>query len=117
MAASVEDSEAQLRQLAALAGILSGAKRWLRGLTLRWRRTGAGRLVSAVLWQPGGIVPGEGQLVEMRCCATRALPSPAARGMGQAEYLAGSLLADPPEILLVAGQERMQRHPTLCGTR
>lgn len=117
IATTVAASEAQVRQLAALAGHPQ------RGEALVARIEGAlahaqteGPAVSAVLWQPDGIVPGEGELVSELMRRTGFTSQTAVRGMGQADYLAlERLLADPPRVLLVAGSERGQRHPALSA--
>ena len=42
----------------------------------------------------------------------------AARGLGQGAYLPlEQVLADPPGLVIAAGDERMQRHPALRGLR
>lgn len=70
--------------------------------------------VSAVLWQPGQIVPGEATLVSVLMRQAGFFSLSAARGMGQADYLPlENMLADPPEVLLVAGDAPAQRHPAL----
>ncbi len=116
IASTVADSEAQVRQLAALAGHPE------RGEALVARIEGAlaqaaasGAPVPAILWQPDGIVPGDGALVSELLRRTGFVNQSAARGMGQADYLSlERLLADPPRVLLVAGSERGQRHPVLA---
>lgn len=116
IASTVADSEAQVRQLAALAGEPE------RGEALVERIDGAlaatahgGPSVSTVLWQDGGIVPGEGTLVTALMEHVGLSSHSAARGMEQADYLSlERLLADPPSLLLVAGNERAQSHPALA---
>ena len=69
---------------------------------------------STVLWQPGGIVPGEATLISDLMRRAGFASHSAIRGMKQAEYLAlEQVLADPPELLLIAGAERAQHHPAL----
>ena len=116
IASSVAESAAQVRQLAAVAGHPG------RGEALVARIEGAlaaarspGPPVEAILWQPDGIVPGEGALVSELMRRTGFANASAARGMAQAEYLSlERLLADPPQVLLVAGRERGQHHPALA---
>lgn len=115
IASTVADSEAQVRQLAAVAGHSE------RGEALVARIEAAlaqarptGPPVPAILWQPDGIVPGEGALVSELMRRTGFANASAAQGMGQADYLSlERLLADPPRMLLVAGGERGQHHPVL----
>lgn len=115
IASTVADSLAQVRQLAALAGHPE------RGEALVARIEAAlaaarpsGAPVPAILWQPGGIVPGDGALVSELMRRTGFANHAAARGLGQADYLSlERLLSDPPRVLLVAGSERGQHHPAL----
>lgn len=116
IASTVADSKVQVRQLAALAGHPE------RGEALVARIEAAlsqarptSDLVPAILWQPDGIVPGEGALVSEMMRRTGFANQSASRGMGQADYLSlERLLADPPRVLLVAGSERGQHHPVLA---
>jgi iron complex transport system substrate-binding protein len=116
IASTVADSEAQVRQLAAIAGHPE------RGEALVARIEAAlaavrpsGPPVRAILWQPDGIVPGDGALVSELMRRTGFANQSAARGMGQADYLSlERLLSDPPQMLLVAGAERGQHHPVLA---
>ena len=74
---------------------------------------------STILWQPGGIVPGDGALVVdlMRRVGLR--PASSTRGLGQGDRLPlEAVLVDPPELLLHAGprgdeQSRALHHPAL----
>lgn len=116
IASTVADSEAQVRQLAALTGHPK------RGEALVARIEGAlakaqpsDAPAAAILWQPDGIVPGDGALISELMRRTGLANQSAARGMGQADYLSlERLLADPPRVLLVAGAERGQHHPVLA---
>jgi iron complex transport system substrate-binding protein len=73
------------------------------------------RPVSTLLWQPGEIVAGEATLVA-ELLQSRGLESHAAEmGLGQADHVAlETVLADPPELLLVAGDSAGQGHPLLA---
>jgi iron complex transport system substrate-binding protein len=116
IASTVADSEAQVRQLARVAGYPERGQALVARIesalaAARW----SGPAVDAVLWQPDGIVPGDGALVSELMHLTGFANHSAARGMGQAEYLSlERLLADPPGVLLVAGSERGQHHPVLA---
>ncbi len=112
----VADSLAQVRDLAALAGYPA------RGQALIDRIAGALSRLSghreggpeAVLWQPGGIVPGEAALVSDLLHRAGFADYGDRRGLGQADYLAlERIIADPPDLLLVAGSEIGQQHPVL----
>lgn len=119
IAPTVADSEAQIRQLAALAGHPE------RGEALVGRIAAAlaaarseGPPVSALLWQEGGIVPGEGTLVARLLAHTGFASHSAARGLGQGAYLPlEAVVADPPRVILAAGDERMLTHPALRGLK
>ena len=113
---SVEQSEAQVRALAALAGQpAKGAALVARmEAALRAARPDGGAGVEAALWQPGSIVPGEASLVSDLLRRTGFVSYSERRGMAQADYLSlEQIIADPPEVLLVAGSETGQRHPAL----
>ena len=109
------ENAAQIRRLAALAGHPE------RGEALLGRIDDAltstrhdGRKVDALLWQPGGIVPGEGTLIARLLAHTGFASHSAARGLGQASYLPlEQVLADPPQVVIAAGSERMLTHPVL----
>lgn len=74
--------------------------------------------VSTVLWQPGGIVPGEGALVSDMLRRAGFASHSAARGLRQADFLPlEQVVADPPDLLLVAGDSAAQRHPVLAEVR
>lgn len=71
--------------------------------------------VSTVLWQPGGIVAGEAALVSDLLRRAGLSSHSAARGLGQADFLPlEQVVADPPALLLVAGDSAAQRHPVLA---
>lgn len=116
IAATIAESKAQVRQLAALAGEPA------RGESLVSRIDGAlaaaaydGPPVATVLWQDGGIVPGQATLVTELMERAGLASHSASRGMRQGDFLSlERLLADPPELLLVAGTERAQAHPALA---
>jgi iron complex transport system substrate-binding protein len=117
VASTVADSDAQIRRLAALAGNPAGGEGLVARIdaALLAATPHAGFTpVSTVLWQPSGIVPGEGALVSELLRRAGFASHSAAIGMGQADYLSlEQVIANPPELLLVAGQERSQLHPAL----
>ncbi|MGN6498979.1 MAG: ABC transporter substrate-binding protein, partial [Tsuneonella sp.] len=113
IASTVADSEAQVRDLARLAGHPERGEALVARIeaALASART-PGPPIQAVLWQPDGIVPGDHALVSELMRRAGFANQSAARGMGQADYLSlERLLSDPPRVLLVAGSERGQRHP------
>lgn len=125
MAATIADSRAQVRQIAALAGHAD------RGEALVARMDAA--LANAappantppmptVVWQSGGMVPGDGTLIADLLRRTGFTNFAAARGLGQADFLPlEKMLADPPGLILIAGQsaetgkgdDRVLSHPAL----
>lgn len=129
IANSVEDSKAHVLQLAALAG------QHARGQALNARIDNAlaaaappsgASPVSAVVWQSGGIVPGDRSLIGDLLRRTGFRNLSAARGLGQADVLPlEAMLADPPQVILAAGnalgnEDRLLAHPALAalkGTR
>lgn len=74
---------------------------------------------ATILWQPGGIVAGEGALVVDLMRRLGFHPAAAARGLGQGDQLPlEAVLVDPPELLLHAGprgdeKSRTLNHPVL----
>ena len=71
--------------------------------------------LSAVLWQPGQITAGEEQLVSAMMRNAGLTSHAAEMGLGQADYLSlEQMLANPPDVLIVAGETRGQSHPALA---
>lgn len=114
-------SYAQMREIAALLGQGARGEALTERIAAALERSAApadATPVSAILWQSGQIVPGQATLVShlMRQAGFTSLS--AARGMGQADYLSlEALLADPPQVLLVAGDAPAQQHPALSQLR
>lgn len=113
--ASLEDSDAQIRQLSAVVGEEAPGEAMIAQIqaawdAARWR----GAPVPALLWQEGGIVPGEDTLAAAMLEQTGFSLHSAAKGLGQGAYLPlEAVLADPPQVVLASGTERMLRHPVL----
>jgi iron complex transport system substrate-binding protein len=114
---SFEESDAQIRDLAALTGHPERGERLVAeiGEGLRRHAAPAGsRPVPAILWQEGNIVAGSGSIVARLLESAGFASLSARRGMGQGDYLTlEEVLVDPPEVLLVAGDGRAQSHPAL----
>lgn len=112
---NVAESAAQVRQIGALAGREAEGEALARRITAAWDVAGyEGTPVDTLLWQQGGIVPGPdsliAQLMERRGLALHS----AARGLGQGAYLPlEEVLADPPQLVLAASDERMLEHPVI----
>ncbi len=124
IAATVAESKAQVRQLAALAGHADRGEAMVArieaALVAVRPQTGAAP-ISAVVWQSGGIVAGDGTLIADLLRRTGFSNLSAARGLGQAQVLPlERMLADPPQVILAARNEgaqenRMLRHPALAA--
>lgn len=117
IASSVAESQAQVRRLAAAVGEAGKGEALARRMAqavARLERAAPKKPVGTVLWQPGGIVPGEGTLIGELLRRAGLANHTAARGMHQADFLPlEQVLADPPALLLIAGNERAQHHPAL----
>ncbi len=112
---SVADSVAQVRQLAALTGDKAAGEALVAHIE-KAARPSEENPVDTVLWQSGGIVPGEATLVSELLARAGLANGAAKRGLRQADYLSlEAVLADPPDLLLVAGSERGQGHPALAA--
>jgi iron complex transport system substrate-binding protein len=115
IAATVADSTAQVRQLAKVSGDHSGGE----ALVARIERSVAdakreGPPLEALVWQEGGLVPGPETLVAELLANSGFASHSAARGLGQGAYVPlERVLADPPQVVLVAGGDRMLHHPVL----
>ena len=122
IAATVAESEAQVRTLAQLAGHPERGEALVAKIhaALDAARPPAGSTaVSALVWQSGGMVPGGDTLIADLLHRTGFISFAAAKGMKQAEILPlEELLADPPQVILTAGdvhgeEDRMLAHPAL----
>ena len=112
---NVEESLQQVRELVALAGKPERGEQLVARIEEALESAAPdGASIEAALWQPGGIVPGEASLVSDLLRRTGFSAYGEARGMAQADYLSlEQVVADPPEVLLVAGSEAGQTHPVL----
>jgi iron complex transport system substrate-binding protein len=111
--ATVSESLAQIERVAALAGREDAGER-LSARIARSAPLPPEREIATMVWQPGQIVPGEATLVSELMDESGLASHSAARGLGQADHVAlETLLADPPELLLVAGDSAGQEHPLL----
>ena len=115
------ESEAQVRQLAALAGRPAQGEALIARIeaALDKARPAPGSVpVDALVWQQGGIVAGPGSLIADLLARTGFSSHSAARGLGQGAYLPlEQVLADPPDVVLAAGGERALSHPALKGLK
>ncbi len=116
IASTVEESRAQIRGLAAMAGNPAQGEALIARIDAALAAaapTRAGAL-PALVWEPGGIVPGDNTLIADLLRRTGFANFAAARGLGQADQLPlERVLADPPRVILVAGSDRALSHPAL----
>ena len=76
---------------------------------------------SAIVWQGGGLVAGDATLIAELMANAGYRSSATTRGLGQGAVLPlEAMLADPPQVILTAGdpraeQDRLLRHPVLAG--
>jgi len=119
IASTLEESHAQIRQLAALTGKPPRGERLVARIDAAWDAAAnvaatGGAPLDTLLWQAGGIVPGEQSLAAAMLSQTGFANHAAARGLGQGAYLPlEEVLSDPPGLVLAAGDERMLSHPVL----
>lgn len=111
---TVAESMAQVREVARLAG----RPREGEALSAKIAAPSPPPLpaVSALLWQEGEIVAGEQTLIAELLGEAGFVSHAAKRGLRQADRVSlEAVLADPPQVLLVAGSAAGQRHPVLAG--
>lgn len=117
IASDIAASFGQIRRVAALVGHPDRGEALIAQIedAVRQAEAAAGdQPVATVLWQPGEIVAGEGALVSRLMRSAGLSSHSAALGLGQADYLPLELIiAQPPELLLIAGDSRAQDHPVL----
>ena len=76
---------------------------------------------SALVWQGGGLVAGDETLIADLMARAGFRSAATTRGLGQGAVLPlEAMLADPPQVILTAGdpraeQDRLLRHPALAG--
>ncbi|MFN4019445.1 MAG: ABC transporter substrate-binding protein [Erythrobacter sp.] len=119
--ASLAESTAQVRRVAHLVGDADSGEALVAAMERAAAPVPPDNSIDTLLWQPGEIVAGEATLV-VELLRTKGFAShAAAMGLGQADFVAlETVLAHPPELLLVAGDSAGQRHPLLQqlpGTR
>jgi len=115
--ASLADARAQVRDLAALAGTRERGEAMVgqidRAVAAAAPEPGT-PVIAALVWQSGGLVPGERTLVSDLLRHTGFSNFSAGQGLGQGAIVPlEEVLADPPEVILIAGESRMQSHPAL----
>lgn len=115
IAGSLDDSLAQIEALGRASGNVAAADTLSSEISQSWAaHRWSGRSVTAVLWQQGGIVAGERSLVNALLEHSGFENHASARGMGQGAYLPlENVLADPPRVVIAAGDERAFAHPAV----
>ncbi|MFO1256010.1 MAG: ABC transporter substrate-binding protein [Sphingomonadaceae bacterium] len=127
LAGNVEESLAQVRALARIAGHPERGEALVRRIedSLAAARTDD-PAIPAIVWQSGGIVPGQGTLITDLLARTGFVNAAAQRGLRQADMLPlEDMLLHPPRLILAAGnpqaeEDRLLHHPALSalkGTR
>jgi iron complex transport system substrate-binding protein len=111
---SLTESTAQVRDVARLAGGVEEGEALVAAMERAAAPMPPGDAVDTLLWQPGEIVAGEATLVAELLRAKGFASHAAKMGLEQADFVAlETVLARPPELLLVAGDSQGQRHPLL----
>ncbi|WAT17990.1 ABC transporter substrate-binding protein [Aurantiacibacter sp. MUD11] len=115
IAMSLEDSLEQIAFLGEMTGNAARAEELAGEIAASWDAyRWDGPTVSALLWQQGGIVAGEHSLAHALLEQAGFASQPAARGLGQGAYLPlEQVLADPPQVVITAGDERAFGHPAM----
>ncbi len=125
IAATVPDSLAQVRRLAALAGHPERGEVLVQRIeaALAASKAPGSSPIPAIVWQGGGIVAGEGTLITALLDHTGFTNAAAARGLSQASHLPlEAMLVRPPRAILAAGnshgeEDRLLMHPALAGLK
>lgn len=124
LAASVEESLEQVRTLARIAGHPERGEALVGRIEASLAAARAdGPPISAVVWQSGGIVPGQGTLITDLLTRTGFVNAAAQRGLHQADMLPlEEMLIAPPRLILAAGnryseEDRLLHHPALAALK
>ena len=123
LAGTVAESREQVRALARIAGHPERGEALVARIDAALAAAGPppGSPVTAVVWQSGGIVPGQGTLINDLLGRTGFVNYAALRGLQQADVLGlEAMLADPPQVILAAGnryseEDRLLSHPALAA--
>lgn len=114
IAADVQTSVKQIRRIADLAGHKARGEALIARIDAALEtgnRVGNANTLSAVLWQPGQIVPGDTTMISELMTASGFTNHTSDNGMAQADFLSlESLLVNPPDVLLIAGEASSKSH-------
>lgn len=116
--ASIDDAVAQVRDLSAAVDQRAAGERLARRMetALAEAAPADGEAIPALVWQSGGLVPGEQTLVSDLLTRTGFTNWSAGRGLGQGAILPlEDVLADPPPLIISAGDGRGLHHPALAA--
>ena len=118
IASDPAQSFAQIRRLSALAGHTDRGEALIARIKTALSENASpvnAEPISTVLWQPGEIVPGDLTLASTLMRHAGLASHSAELGLGQADYLPlEQVIANPPQLLLVAGNSPGQQHPALA---
>ena len=126
IAPTIAASEAQVRALARLAGHPERGEALIARIEAALATAApppGSAVIPAVVWQSGGIVPGGDTLIAELLRRTGFTSFSAARGFKQADILPlEAMLADPPDVILTAGEpraneDRLLAHPALAALK
>ncbi|MDE2561374.1 MAG: ABC transporter substrate-binding protein [Sphingomonadales bacterium] len=126
IAHSVAESEAQVRDLARIAGHPQRGEAMVAGIEAALAAAApppGAAPIPALMWEGGGMVPGDDTLVADLMRRTGFASVSDAMGRHQADKLPlEQVLAHPPRVIFAAGdaqgnEDRMLRHPTLSVLR
>lgn len=126
IAPTIAASEAQVRALARLAGHPERGEALIARIEAALATAApppGSAAIPAVVWQSGGIVPGGDTLITELLRRTGFASLSAARGFKQADILPlEAMLADPPDVILTAGEpraneDRLLAHPALAALK
>jgi len=111
---SVEQSAAQIASLGEIVGNREKARRLAQAISAPLTASPRTSGPSLLLWQPGQIVAGERTLIAQLIREAGFVSHAETLGLAQADHIAlEQILANPPDVLLVAGESAGQRHPLL----
>lgn len=124
IAHSIAESEEQVRKVARIAGHSGRGEAMVAGIEQALARAApppGARPVPALMWQGGGMVPGDDTLIADVMRRTGFASVSDAMGRHQADKLPLEMvLAHPPRVIFAAGdaqgnEDRMLRHPALAA--
>ncbi len=111
---SVEASLEQIRALAAATSNVAQGDALVEVIERSLSENAEQDPISTLLWQQGQIVPGEVTLISELLSRNGFVNHGTERGLKQADYVSlERLLAEPPELVLIAGDSAGQQHPVL----